>query len=191
MLHQQHRQRRRNQRAAAETHDGHARRHARAVGKPFDQGRYRRDVADAEAAASQHAVAQVEQPELMKVNADGGHDEPAAEAQRGDEHGLARTHSLDPASKQRGRQAENGDRDGKHPAHLGQFPIAGRGMGEADEFGQRQIEGRECIRLTDRQMHRQGRPAEPRNGRNPAGATVLSRSRNDAGIGGPRIRRCS
>ena len=51
--------------AAAEAHDRHAGRHAGPVGKPFDQRRYRRNVADAEADAADHAVAEIDEPELM------------------------------------------------------------------------------------------------------------------------------
>ena len=47
--------RRADHRAAAEAHDGHAGGHAAPIGKPFDQRRHRRDVAEAEADAADHA----------------------------------------------------------------------------------------------------------------------------------------
>jgi hypothetical protein len=55
IIHQQIRQRRADHRAAAEAHDRHAGRHAAMVGKPFDQRRHRRDVAEAETDAADHA----------------------------------------------------------------------------------------------------------------------------------------
>ena len=53
-------------------------------------------------------------------------------------------------------EPEDRDRDRKRPAHVGQLPIARRRMRDADQLGQRQIEGREGVRLADRQVHRQG-----------------------------------
>ena len=67
--------------------------------------------------------------------------------------GLARPDALDPAPEHGGRQAEKGDGDGEDPAHSRQIPIAGRRMGDADELGERQVEGRERVGLADRQMH--------------------------------------
>lgn len=66
---------------AAEAHDGHPRGHARAVGKPLDERRDRRDVAQSKADATQDAVAQIEDPELVEVDTDRGQGEAAAEAE--------------------------------------------------------------------------------------------------------------
>ena len=185
VLHQHHRERRRDQGAAAEAHDGHARGHAGAIREPLDQRRYRRDVADAEPAAAQHAVAQIEQPQLMQMNAERGDEEAAAEAQGGGEHGFARTDPFHPTAEHGRGRAEEDDGDGEDPAHLLQIPVAGRRMSDADQLGERQIEGREGIGLADRQMHRQGgggdqEPVES------GGATVLSRSRNEDVMGALR-----
>ena len=61
--HQPHRQRRGDEGAAAEAHDGHAGRHAGPIREPFDQRRDRRNVADAEAAAAEHAIAEINEPD--------------------------------------------------------------------------------------------------------------------------------
>ena len=47
-------------RAAAEAHDRQAGRHAGPVGEPLDQRRDRRDVAEPEAEAADHAIAEIE-----------------------------------------------------------------------------------------------------------------------------------
>ena len=80
--HQADGQRRADHRAAAEAHDGHAGGHAGAVGEPFDQRRNRRDVAEAQADAADHAVAEINEPELVDVNAQCGDEETAAETAR-------------------------------------------------------------------------------------------------------------
>src|SRR5680860_1518219 len=59
------RQRRGDQRAAAEAHDGHAGGHPRPVGEPLDQRGHRRDVADTQPDAADEAVAEVDQPQLL------------------------------------------------------------------------------------------------------------------------------
>ena len=90
IVHQQVGQRRADHGAAAEAHDRHAGRHAAPVREPFDQRRHRRDVAEAEADAADHARAQPQQPELMRVDADRAEEETAAPAQRRHEARLAR-----------------------------------------------------------------------------------------------------
>ncbi len=62
----------------------------RRSGKPLHQRRHRRDVAEAETDAADHAGAEPQQPELMGVDADRAEEETAAPAQRRDEAGLAR-----------------------------------------------------------------------------------------------------
>ncbi len=64
--HQPHRKRRRDHGAAAEAHDRHAGRHAGPVGKPFDQRRHRRHVAEPEADAAEHAIAEIDDPQLVR-----------------------------------------------------------------------------------------------------------------------------
>src|SRR3546814_8979342 len=80
------RQRRSEQRATAEAHDRHAGGHARAIREPLDQRRNRRDVADAEADAAKHAITQIDQGEVMHLDAEIRHDGTAAEAARSEEH---------------------------------------------------------------------------------------------------------
>ena len=70
VIHQHIGERRADHRAAAEAHDRHAGRHAAAVGKPFDQRRDRRNVAEPEADAADHAGAEPEQPELVDGDAE-------------------------------------------------------------------------------------------------------------------------
>src|SRR5204862_7071464 len=89
--------------AAANPHDGEPRGHAAAIGKPFDERRDGRDVAEAEAAAADHARAEIQQPDLMELNAKRGDEEAAAPADAGDDTGFARTFTFDPAAEQRRR----------------------------------------------------------------------------------------
>ena len=63
--HQRDGERRADHRTAAEAHDREAGRHARAVGEPLDERRDRRDVAEAEADAADHAVAEIDDPDLV------------------------------------------------------------------------------------------------------------------------------
>ena len=104
--HQQVGERGADHRAAAEAHDRHAGRHAAPVRKPLDQRRDRRDVAEAEADAAEHAEAEVEQPELVQVHGERAEHEAAAPADGRDEAGLARAGPLEPAAEQRRRDAE-------------------------------------------------------------------------------------
>src|SRR6185437_2113138 len=134
------RERRGDEGAAAEAHDGHAGRHARTVGEPLDQGGDRRDVADAEAEAAEHAIAEIDDPELVYIDADRRQQETAAPAQSGGEHGAARAALLDPAAEQRRGYAEEEDRQAEDPAEIGQSPIAGRRLRDAEELGHRQVE---------------------------------------------------
>ena len=70
MLHQPVGQRGADHRAAAEAHDRHAGGHAAPVGEPLDQRRDRRDVAQAQADAADHARAEPQQPDLVEMNAE-------------------------------------------------------------------------------------------------------------------------
>ena len=80
MAHQLDAERGTDEGAATEAHDGQAGRHARPVGKPFDKSRDRRDVAEAQANASDDAVTKVEQPDVMDGDAQAGHPKAPAEA---------------------------------------------------------------------------------------------------------------
>lgn len=149
LTHQPHRQWRGDEGAAAEAHDGHARRHARTVGEPFNQRRNRRDVADTERDAAEHAVAEINEPERMSINAHRRDQKSAGPAQRGGEHRLARTAFLDPAAKHRRRNAEEENRKRENPPQLGELPIAWRRLRNADQFCHRQVEHAKRVCLPD------------------------------------------
>ena len=149
LVHQPDRQRRGDQRAAAEAHDGHPGRHARTIWKPLHQRRDRRDVADAECAAAEHAVAQIDDPELVQGDADGRNHEAAGPQDARREHRLAWSAFLDPAAEHGRRHAEGQHRDGEDPSQLGQFPVARCGRRNAEQFGHRQIEYAEGVGLSD------------------------------------------
>src|SRR4029078_260063 len=99
-----------DERPAPKAHDGHAGRHARTVREPFDQRRDRRNVADAEAAAAEHTIADVDEPKCVGVDADRRKEESTGPAKSGSEHRAPWPTVLDPA-------AEHGGRGGKqyHP----------------------------------------------------------------------------
>src|SRR6185503_5891181 len=78
--HQPHGERRGDESGAAESHDGHASRHAGPVGEPFDQRRDGRDIAEPEADAADKAVAEIDHPDVVDVDAEGGDDEAAGPA---------------------------------------------------------------------------------------------------------------
>src|SRR6185437_14105566 len=101
--------------------------------EPFDQGRDRRDVADAERDAAEHAVAEIDQPELVGGGADGGDEETAGPAAGGGEHRLARAAFLDPAAEHGRGDAEEEDRDREYPAELGELPVIRRRLRDADQ----------------------------------------------------------
>ena len=162
--HQPDRQRRSDQGAAAETHDRHPGGHARPIRKPFHQGRDRRDVADAERAAADHAIAEIDDPEIVQVDAERGDQERAGPADAGGEHRLARTALLDPAPEHRRRQPEKHHRQREYPAEIGELPVAGRRLRHPEQPGHRQIEHAERIGLADAQMHAQAPPAAPSSG---------------------------
>ena len=153
--HQPHRQRSSYEGAAAEAHDGHSCCHARPVGEPFDQRRYRRDVANTKTAAADHAVADVDDPQIVDIDAERRDEEAAGPAARRREHGAPRSTFLDPAAENGRRHAEEENPQREDPAQLGELPIARRRLRNADQFGHRQIEHAERIGLADAQVHAQ------------------------------------
>ena len=142
------RQRRRDQRSAAEAHDRQARGQPGTVGKPLDQRRDRRDVADPQADAAEHSVAGVDDPQLLGRHAERGHHEAQRPAQAGGEHRLARTDALDPRAEQGRRQAEHHDRDRKDHADRGELGV--------EMLHQRLLEHAEGVDLADAQVHGKG-----------------------------------
>src|SRR5690606_22280210 len=108
-------QRRADHRTAAEPHDRHAGRHAAAVREPANQRADGRNVAETETASSNHAVAEVYEPELVPRDAEAADQIAAAPAERRDHADLARPDLLEPLACDRGRQPEEHDRDGVNP----------------------------------------------------------------------------
>src|SRR6185503_17237095 len=88
-------QRSADDRAAAEAHDCHAGRHAAPVGEPADQRADGGDVAQAEPAAPDHAVAEIHERELMPEDAERADEVAAAPAKRGDGADRARADVLE------------------------------------------------------------------------------------------------
>jgi hypothetical protein len=80
--HQPVRQRRADHGAAAEAHDRQARGHAAPVGKPLDERRDRRDVAEPEAAPANDARPEPQQPHLVQPDAERRDEEAAAPAEQ-------------------------------------------------------------------------------------------------------------
>src|SRR5581483_4663736 len=78
-------------------------------GRSFDQGRHRRDVADAEPDAAQHAVAEIDQPELMGIDSHRRQQEADAPTETCREHGAPRAALLHPAAEHGGGEAEEDD----------------------------------------------------------------------------------
>ena len=101
MCHQPDRERRGDESGSAKAHDGHAGRHAGTIWKPFNQGRHGRDVTKAEAAAAQDAITQINDPEIVDIDAERRNQEATAEATSGHKHGLPWAAFLDPAAKNR------------------------------------------------------------------------------------------
>ena len=135
--------------AAAEAHNRQAGGHAGFVGKPFHQRGNGADVAQAEADAAEHAVAQIQQPQVVAVHAEGGDEKAQPEADGGGKHGFARPDALHPGAEQGGRRAQHGQRDAEHPADGGQRPVAGGGGGDAEDFGERGVEDGIGVNLAD------------------------------------------
>ena len=171
MLHQVRRQRRADHGAAAKSHDRHAGGHAAPVGEPLDQRRHRRDVAQPQANATNHARAQHHQPELVQVHPQRRHQHAAAPAQRRHHPGLARPGPLQPTAPKRRTQTQQDKKQGVHPAQGGNLPVATGSeqlppktdLGPTDDgrfdtqcTRQGQPEHRKAIGHTNAQMDRQG-----------------------------------
>ena len=152
-VHEPHRKRGGDHRAAAEAHDRHAGRHSGPIRKPLHQRRYRRNIADAEACSPNHAIAKIDQPELTDRNPECADKKTAAKAQRGGEHGSTRPALLDPAAEHRRGNPEKDDGDRKNPAEFCELPVIGRRVRDADQLGHRQIEDAERVSLADAQMN--------------------------------------
>ena len=98
-IHQRYGQRRGKHRTAAEPHNRQTRRHARFVGKPLHQSGHRPDIAQSQADATDHAVAQIEEKQIMRTDAECRHKKAQAETARRNKHRLARSDTLHPSPK--------------------------------------------------------------------------------------------
>ena len=123
VLHQISSQRRADHGAAAKAHDGHAGRHAAAVWKPLDQRGNRRNIAQPQANAADHAGTQKHQPELVQVNAQGRNQHAATPAASRHHTGLTRPGALQPAAPNGRRRAQQHEKQRVHPPQGGDFPV--------------------------------------------------------------------
>ena len=142
-------ERRRDERAAAEAHDRQPGGQAGTVGEPLDQRRDGRDVADPEADAAEHAVAEVDEPELVERHAAGAHDEAERPEAARDEHRLARPAALHPGAAERGREPEHRDRDREDDRDRRELRV--------EVLDERLLEHAERVDLADREVHRERR----------------------------------
>ena len=78
-----------------------------------------------EPAAAEDAVAEVDQPELVQVDAERADQKAEPPAERGDDAALARPLALHPLAEEGGGDAQDEDGDGEDPAELGELPVAG------------------------------------------------------------------
>ena len=170
MLHQHVGERRADHRTAAKSHDGHSRRHAAAIGEPFDECRDRRDVSEPEPDSADHTRAQPEDPELMPIDPGRRNDEAATPAQRRHDGRLPGACSLEPGAEERRARAEKDKEQRVHPAEQRLVPVVGGGGEPAEEAErrgaghrlrdpnsscERQPEHGEPIRHADAQVHAQ------------------------------------
>src|SRR4029450_12450736 len=81
MVHEQQTEVRTDEGTAAKSHNGHASRHARPIGKPFYQGRNRRNVTQTEPATANHPITKVDDPKLVPPNAKSGDGKATAETE--------------------------------------------------------------------------------------------------------------
>ena len=102
---------------------------------------------------AEYTVAEIDQPDVVDVDAEGGKEKACGPAQPGSEHRPARSAFLHPAAEQRGGEAEDEDRDAEDPAEIGEFPVVGRGLRDADQPRHRQVEHAERVGLADAQVH--------------------------------------
>jgi hypothetical protein len=147
-------QRRSDHRAAAEAHDRHAGCHAAAVREPTDQGADRGYVAETEAAATDDAVTEIDQPELVLDDAEAANEIAPAPAQRGDDAHAAGADVLEPLAGKRGGETEKYDRDREDPDDVAEPPVLGGRCDDPEYPNQRRIVDAPRIDRADAQMYR-------------------------------------
>ena len=130
--HEMRRHWRRDHRPAAKSHDRQSGGHARAIGKPLDERRHRRDVSEAEPHSAEYTVAEQHEPEPVTRDAERGDLEPRTETNRCGKHRHARSDALEPRAEHRRRHTKKHDRRAEHPADRAQLPISRRRRRDAD-----------------------------------------------------------
>ncbi len=122
-----------------------------------------------------HPVAEIDEPELVQVDAERRDEETAAKAKCRGDHGLARPDAVEPSAGEGGGEAKKNNGDRENPAKLGQLPVAGSRLGDADQLGHRQVEHAEGVNLADPEMNAK-RAGGTSQRLKPGLATVCSRS---------------
>src|SRR5262249_34691296 len=100
--------------------------------------------------AADHAVSEINQPQLVPPDPEGGNDESAAEANRSRCHRFPWTHSFHPTSKDSGRNTKEKNCETENPGQLRLAPVIRCGLRDSDNFGQRKFEDTEGVNLTNR-----------------------------------------
>src|SRR5215831_15240542 len=149
MHHEQQTKVRTDESAAAKSHDRHSCRHTWTIRKPFHQSRNRRNVTQAETATADHPITKIDDPKLVPPNAKSGNDKAAAKTKSGSEHRLARANAFNPAPKhcRRKSQEENGQTE--NPCERWLRPITWCGLGNTNDFSERQFKNAERINLSN------------------------------------------
>ncbi len=80
---------------------------------------------------------------------------PSPQQSGGDDAALARPLALHPLAEEGGGDAQDEDGDGEDPAELGEAPVAGDRLGDAELSRERQVEDAERVGLPDAEMRRQ------------------------------------
>src|SRR6476620_11366374 len=152
MIHEQQTKVRTDEGTAAKSHNGHAGGHARAIGKPLHQSRNRRNVTQTEPTTAKHSVTKIDDPKLVPPNAKSGNDKAAAKTKRGGKHSLAWSNAFDPAAENRSRKSEEKNGETENPCERRLRPIIRRGLGNTNDFGERQFENAERVNLSNGKM---------------------------------------
>src|SRR6476469_7647395 len=156
MIHEQQTKVRTDEGTAAKSHNGHAGGHARAIGKPLHQSRNRRNVTQTEPTTANHSVTKIDDPKLVPPNAKSRNDKAAAKTQSGGKHGLAWSNAFDPAAENRSGKSEKKNGETENPRERRLRPIIRPGLGDTNDFGERQLENAERVNLSNGKMDGEG-----------------------------------
>jgi hypothetical protein len=112
------------------------------------QRRDRCDITEAQADAADQTITDREQGQVVESNAEAGDHEPAAKAARTRKHRLAGAVTFHPFAKDGRRQAEQDQTQRIRAQHDGRdAPVILRGMVEAEDTTQRNVENAEAVNL--------------------------------------------